>query len=147
MPRRSKSQELLDFEIAFYERLLASYPDFSDALMPLAEAYTRRGLHDKGLQADLRLTQLRNQDPIAWYNLACSYALLNRVEESLEALRRAFELGYADFTHLRRDPDLANVRHSPKYRQLLESIVSAKTLRSRQAEPHPNPQASGPPAA
>lgn len=147
MPRRSKSEELLDFEITFYERLLAAYPNFSDALIPLAEAYTQRGLHDKGLQVDLRLTQLRSHDPVAWYNLACSYALLKRLDESLDALRRAFELGYVDLTHVRRDPDLANIRHSPKYRQLLESLASARTLPSRQVAPHPKPQTSGPPAA
>lgn len=127
MPRRSKSQELLDFEIHFYERLLASHPDFSDVLIPLAEAYTRRGLHDKGLQVDLRLTQLRSQDPIAWYNLACSYSLLKRTDEAVDALRRAFELGYIDLNHLRRDPDLANIRQAPKYLQLIESIADLKS--------------------
>ena len=145
MPRRTKSEELLDFQITFFERLLAAYPDFLDALIPLAEAYTHRGLYDKGLQVDLRLIQLRGQDPTAWYNLACSYALTKRVEESLEALRRAFELGYSDLPHLRRDPDLANVRHSPKYRQLLESAASLHALR-RQAAPRPaTPQAGGTP--
>ena len=139
MPRRTKSEELLDFEIRFYERLLTAHPDFSDVLIPLAEAYTRRGLHDKGLQIDLQLTQLRSQDPIAWYNLACSYAQLKRVDESLDALRRAFELGYRDLNHLRRDPDLANVRHSPTYRQLVESLASSQALRSRQVTPQPNP--------
>ena len=135
MPRRTKSEELLDFEIHFYERLLSAYPDFSDVLIPLAEAYTRRGLHDKGLTIDLRLIQLRSQDPIAWYNLACSYSLLKRVDESIEALRRSFELGYSDFNHLRRDPDLANVRPSPKYRQLLES---AAMLKARPVGSSPN---------
>ena len=143
MPRRTKSEELLDFEITFYERLLAAHPDFSDALIPLAEAYTRRGLHDKGLQVDLRLTQLRDQDPIAWYNLACSYSVLKRIEESLDALRRAFELGYTDVGHLRRDPDLANVRHSPKYRQLLDSLASQRV---RPAAPHTNPHPGGQPS-
>ena len=136
MPRRTKSEELLDFEIHFYERLLSAYPDFSDVLIPLAEAYTRRGLHDKGLAVDLRLTQLRSQDPIAWYNLACSYSLLKRLDESIEALRRSFELGYTDFNHLRRDPDLANIRHAPKYKQLMDSVLS---LKARPVASAPNP--------
>lgn len=146
MPRKTKSEELLDFEIQFYERLLAAHPDFPDALIPLAEAYTRRGLHDKGLQVDLRLAQLRSEDPITWYNLACSYALLKQVDESLEALRRAFGLGYNDLSHLRRDPDLANIRQSPKYRQLVESLTSLQTPKLR--NPHPTtPPAAGQSAA
>jgi tetratricopeptide (TPR) repeat protein len=124
MPRRTKSEELLDFEIAFYEKLLRAYPDFVDALIPLGNAYTRRGLHSKGLEVDLRLTTLRAHDPLTWYNLACSYSLLKRLEESLTALRRSIELGYTDFAYVQKDPDLANVRQSPQYRQLLESLVS-----------------------
>ena len=125
MPRRSKSAELLDFEIQFYEKLLRAYPDFADVLVPLGDAYTRRGLHQKGLEIDLRLTQLRREDPLTWYNLACSLSLLKRLEESLEALRRAVELGYLDMDYLQQDPDLLNLRQSPKYREFLESFAAA----------------------
>jgi len=124
MPKRSKSEELLDFEITFYEKLLRAYPDFADVLIPLGGAYTRRGLYDKGLQIDLRLTELRGTDPLTWYNLACSYSLLGRVEEAVDALRQAFGFGYDDLTFLNKDADLANVRRSPKFRQLLESLTS-----------------------
>jgi len=124
MPKRSKTQDLLDFEIAFYEKLLQAYPDFVDVLIPLGGAYTRRGLYDKGLQVDLRLTQLRGHDPLTWYNFACSYSLLNRPDEALDALKQAFSLGYSDLAYLNQDPDLANVRRSPKFRQWLESLTS-----------------------
>lgn len=124
MPRRAKSDELLDFEIEFYEKLVTAYPDFLDALIPLGNAYTRRGLHAKGLQIDLRLTQLHGDDPLTWYNLACSYSLLNRVDESVAALRRAFELGYADLPYLQKDPDLTNTRRSPRYREFVDSVFA-----------------------
>ncbi len=124
MPKRSKSDELLEFEIHFYEKLVSAYPDFTEALIPLGDAYTRRGLYEKGLQMDLRLTQLRGNDPLTWYNLACSYSLLKRLDESLDALRRAFELGYRDATDMQKDPDLLNLRQSPKYRQFLASFTS-----------------------
>ena len=124
MPKRSRAQELLDFEITFYEKLLRAYPDFVDVLIPLGTTYTRAGLHDKGLVVDLRLTQLRPEDPLAWYNLACSYSLLDRVEEALEALRQAFNRGYTDLAYVQKDADLANLRRSPKFRQFLESLTS-----------------------
>ena len=123
MPRRSKSTELLEFEIAFYQKLLRAYPDFVDVLIPLGDAYTRRGLYEKGLEVDLRISQLRGEDPLTWYNLACSYSLLKRVDESMEALRRSVELGYADLPYLQKDPDLANLRQSEKYRLFLESLA------------------------
>lgn len=126
MPRRSKAQELLDFELAFYEKLLSAYPDFVDALIPLGDAYTRRGLPEKGLEIDLRLIRLRAHDPLIWYNLACSYSLLTRLDEALDALRRAVELGYADFEYLRRDPDLTNLRRLPKAREWLQTVVAQR---------------------
>ena len=66
MPKRTRAQELLDFEIAFYEKLLRAYPDFVDVLMPLGATYTRAGLYEKGLAVDQRLAQLRQEDPLAW---------------------------------------------------------------------------------
>lgn len=131
MPRRSKSQELLEFEIHFYEKLLSAYPDFVDVLIPLAAAYTKRGLFDKGLQVDLRLIQLRGQDSLSWYNLACSYSLLRRIDEALHALRRAFELGYVDVKYLQSDPDLANLRQSTQYRQFVLSCSSSSAAAER----------------
>ena len=127
MPKRTRAAELLEFEITFYEKLLRAYPDFVDVLMPLGTTYTRAGLYDKGLAVDLRLSQLRAEDPLAWYNLACSYSLLNRVEEAIDALRQAFGRGYTDLAYLQKDNDLANVRRSPKFRQLLESLTSPHT--------------------
>jgi tetratricopeptide (TPR) repeat protein len=124
MPRRNKTTELLEFEVRFYEKLLSAYPDFADVLIPLGNAYTRLGLYEKGLQIDLRLIQLRGTDPLTWYNLACSYSLLHRVDESMHALRRSIELGYHDLEYLQRDPDLVNVRRSSRYRELLESFVA-----------------------
>lgn len=140
MPRRSKVEELLDFEIHFCEKLVRAYPDFVDALIPLGHAYTRRGLYQKGLQVDLRLVQLRQQDSLMWYNLGCSYSLLNQLDDALAALQRAASLGYRDLDYLQKDPDLVNVRRSPKFRQLLESLLS---LSGSSANPSPS---SNPPA-
>ena len=126
MQKRSRSKEQLDFEIAFYERLLAETPDFVDALRALGEAYSRRGWYEKGLQVDEHLIRLKTEDPVVWYNLACSYSLLNRPEESISALRKAIGLGYDDFEYLLKDPDLAAAHRSPKLRQLLEARLTHK---------------------
>jgi tetratricopeptide (TPR) repeat protein len=133
MARRTKSEELLEFEISFYEKLLRRYPDFTDVLVPLANAYTRRGFHEKGLEIDLRLTRLRGHDPLNWYNLACSYSLLQRVDEAAVALRRSLELGYRDLGYLQKDPDLRNLRQSPHYRELLSTFAASLAGRPAQA--------------
>lgn len=132
MPRHSKAEELLDFEITFYEKLLRAYPDFVDALIPLGHAYTQRGLFDRGLQVDLRLIALRGDDPLTWYNLACSYSLLNRLDESLKALRRAFELGYSDLAALQKDQDLKALRQSPQFRDFLATYSAQLAAKAEQ---------------
>lgn len=130
MPKPSRAKELLEFEIAFYERLLRDHPNFVEALMALGEAYTRQGWYDKGLVIDQQLTRLRSTDPIVWYNLACSLSLVNRLDDALEALRQAVALGYDDFVFLSRDPDLATLRRSPKFRRFLETLSSSRSLES-----------------
>ena len=138
MSKRSKTRELLEFEVRFYENLLAASPDFSDVLLPLGDVYTRLDLHEQALAVDLRLTQLRVEDPLAWYNLACSYALLKRLDESLAALRRSVALGYDDVAYLQNDPDLNNLRQSPQYRVLLESVSALAAPKAK------GPRTTGP---
>lgn len=96
----------LDFEISFLEGVLKHRPNYVDALAPLAEAYTRQGAYEKGLEIDKRLAYLCQNDPIVHYNLACSYVLSGHTAKALTALKRAVRLGFWDIDHIGRDSDL-----------------------------------------
>jgi tetratricopeptide (TPR) repeat protein len=109
----------LAFEISFYEGILTEDPDFVDALLPLAEAYTRAGLHGKGLEADRRLARLCPKNPTVHYNLACSYALTGHPDEALAALEHAIELGYRDADFMLKDKDLASLHDDERFARLL----------------------------
>lgn len=109
----------LDFEISFYEALIKDKPDFVDALIPLANAYTKRGLYKKGLEVDKRLVGLRPDDEMVHYNLACSYSLLGNIDLALKTLEKAMELGYRDFNWMEKDKDLENLRNDKRYKELL----------------------------
>ena len=119
----------LDFEIRFYERLLQRHPDFVDALIPLGDAYTKRGRHDRGLAIDQRLTELRPDDPVIWYNFACSLSLVKRIPEALKTLAHAIALGYDEFDWILRDPDLAHVRRAPAFQAFLAKVRPPKRPR------------------
>lgn len=95
-----------DFEISFLEGVLKHRPNYIDALAPLAEAYTLRGLFEKGLEIDKRLAFLCKDDPVVHYNLACSYVLSGYTAKALTALKQAVRLGFSDMRHLQKDPDL-----------------------------------------
>jgi tetratricopeptide (TPR) repeat protein len=112
----------IDFELSFFDGILRRHPDFVDVLRVLGNNLTLKGRVKDGLEIDRRLVRLRPKDPLAHYNLACSYALLKRTDPALKALRRAIELGYRDFRYMSQDHDLDSIRHDPRYRQLLREF-------------------------
>jgi Flp pilus assembly protein TadD len=116
---RHADQSQLDFELEFFARILERHPNFVDVLRVQGNNLTLKGRYPEGLQIDKRLVQLRPTDPLAHYNLACSYALLKRQDQALRTLRRAVELGYRDFCYMREDRDLDSIRTDPRFRQLL----------------------------
>ena len=111
-----------DVDVELCEAALDADPDFVEALSFLGNTFTRRGLHEKGLELDLRLVRLRPEWPRANYNLACSYALLGRPEEALRALSTAVEYGFDDAQHLARDEDLKSLRDDPRFAELVARV-------------------------
>jgi tetratricopeptide (TPR) repeat protein len=116
---RATDQSQLDFELDFFGGVLASHPDYVDVLRVMGNLLTLKGRFAEGMNIDKRLVRLRPNDALAHYNLACSFALLKRPDQSIKTLRRAIELGYHDFRYMREDHDLDSIRHDPRFRQLL----------------------------
>jgi tetratricopeptide (TPR) repeat protein len=119
---RRLSQQQIDFELDFFSKILAQFPDYVDVLRVMGNLLTLKGRYAEGLQIDRRLIRLRPGDPLAHYNLACSYALLKKPDLSLKTLRQAVELGYRDFRYMREDRDLDLIRNDPRFRQLLREF-------------------------
>jgi predicted Zn-dependent protease len=109
----------IDFEISFYEKLVREKPDYVEALIPLAEAYTRKGRFQDGLEIDKRLSSLCQDDPTVHYNLACSYALVGDKDAAVATLQHAVALGYCDLKHLLRDEDLRSLVGHPGFKELI----------------------------
>ncbi|GIL82008.1 hypothetical protein Vretimale_1567 [Volvox reticuliferus] len=57
---------------------------------------------------------------VAQYNIACCYSMLDQVEEALKSLDAAMSSGFDNFDQIRRDKNLAKVRASPKFQQLID---------------------------
>ena len=112
-----------DFEIRFYEGVISRSPNYIEALIPLAELYTKAGLHAKGLEMDKRLAVLCPEDDTVFYNLGCSYALTGDKENALEALEKAVALGYRDSGHLQKDKDLKSLHEEDRYQKLVSRLA------------------------
>jgi tetratricopeptide (TPR) repeat protein len=105
----------LDFDIDFFEKLIARSPDSLEALRVLAELVSKKGLVHRAVELDRRLVQLLPDDFLARYNLACSFARAGRTDEAIDALSRAILLGYDDLEHMESDPDLESLHAHPDF--------------------------------
>ncbi len=117
--KRPREQSQLDFEIDFLGRILERDPYYVDALRAQAGNLAAKGQFARALQLDRRLVRLTPDQPIAWYNLACGYAILGMTDPAFMALQRSLELGYGLFRWMRRDPDLKAIRRDDRFARLL----------------------------
>ena len=111
-----------EFTIWFLEGVLEKYPTYVECLMYLGNAYTATGMYEKGLKADLKLVKLKPKDSLVHYNLACSFSLMERINESLKSLEKAIDLGYDDLMHLVNDSDLDSLRDEDGFKVLIHKL-------------------------
>jgi Flp pilus assembly protein TadD len=122
--KRLLSQSSLDhlgllFEVGIYEAALRREPERLPILEELGNAYARAGRLDLGLSIDRRICLIVPENPVAHYNLACTLSRMGATDEAALALRQALALGYHDRDHIACDPDLANLRASKQYGEIL----------------------------
>jgi Flp pilus assembly protein TadD len=117
---REKKQEL-----EFLQDIARRLPDDTNIMRALGDLYTRTGAYADGLRVDENLSRLCAEDPVVWYNLACSLSLSGRPDDALDALNRAVELGYNDYDAMKKDPDLTALHGDARFESLLEWIYSA----------------------
>ena len=123
-PKAAKSRSL---EIIFYENIIKERPDFVSALISLGDAYTRKGFYSEGLRVDRKLVNLKPDDPVIHYNLACSLSLTGKPKVALEELEKAVSLGYDDFSYILEDADLEAVRNSEEFKTFFNNLTKFKS--------------------
>ena len=126
-PLTTKEKRDLDIEIAFLEGLTQRDPKYVEALQLLGDNYTQRDRFRDGLAVDEHLAKLLPDDSMVFYNLACSYSLTDRIDESITALNKAVRLGYEDSKWMDTDPDLNKVRTDPRYQSIRHQLKKKHT--------------------
>ena len=111
-----------EFLAAIYAVETTRRPDNVAALAELGHVYTRLGRYQDGLAVDQKLVGFAPDDPTVRYNLGCSQALVGLLDEALETLELAVELGYEDASFMGEDADLTPLRSHPRFVALLARL-------------------------
>jgi tetratricopeptide (TPR) repeat protein len=115
--RRSDTADL-DIQIGFFEQLSLRDPDWVELLQALAESYAERGRHGDSVRIDEKLLRLKPDDLDIRINLALSLTLAGRLEQAIQEMDRAIDLGYRDIQWITKNPSLAPLRRHPGYGRL-----------------------------
>ena len=124
-PSRQQTRAL-DLQIKFMEGIVRRDPLYVDALQLLGDHYTQRGKYAQSLEVDERLSRLQPDDPLVYYNLACSYSLNRQFDLAVAALEKALNLGYRDLNWLAKDPDLRQLRKHSLFQRIADKLRRMK---------------------
>lgn len=83
---------------------------------------TDLGRYEEALAVDERTVELDPSDAVAWYNLACSQALLGKADAAFASLELAAERGFADAEAMDTDSDLDSIRGVPRFAKLARAV-------------------------
>lgn len=108
--------------IAVVESHLEWHPDDVRALHLGAGSLIVLGEEEHADRWLRRALEVDPSDPIVIYNVACNYALIGRVEESLDYLEHVVGNGTVSLDWMRNDSDLESLHSHPRYKALLEEV-------------------------
>jgi serine/threonine protein kinase/tetratricopeptide (TPR) repeat protein len=118
MGKKEMYQNLLQRRMSALENHLKQVPEDARARILLGTDYAEIGREEDALkELNLAMTMRANEASIL-YNAACLYSLLKRKPEAMDALRKAWEAGFRDVSHVRRDPDLALLHDEPDFERM-----------------------------
>ena len=93
------------------------------------------GRYESAAGAFRRCLDLRPQDSVAAYNLACAFALMGRSDAALEALGQAADAGFCyrvdAIESLRGDADLASLHEDPRFDALVARMFEQRERADR----------------
>ena len=104
-----------------YAEWVKTHPD--DATAWLRLGLSEANMNDAAAAGSLeKAVKLGADTPLDLYNVACGYALIGQKDKALDALGRAVAAGFSDRRLLETDTDLASIRDTDAFRQILGKV-------------------------
>ncbi len=110
----------LNNAIGQYENALRLQPKYLQALNNLALAHTKKKAYAEALSVFQRILIYWPDNIKTYYNIAAAYSRLNEIDKSINWLDQAVNKGYDNWDLIKTDPDLANIRDSLAYKELIK---------------------------
>jgi len=110
------------------ENHLKHVPEDARARILLASCYAAMDRPDDALRETNLALALRPNEAVVLYNAACSYGVLKRKAEALDALKQAWKSGFRDPEWARRDPDLEILHGDPEFEKLYAPPDATKII-------------------
>jgi Flp pilus assembly protein TadD len=115
--------------IALYESFVKSEPGNGRAWFNLGYALHYSREHARAVDAFQHAVTLNYHKPVASYNVACAYSMLNQKDKAFAWLDRSFTDGFSSKGNLKGDRDLDNLRSDPRFQRFLELAVNNKKVK------------------
>ena len=112
-----------DMEMRFMtilQRQIEWAPEDTRARILLAVRFARLSKPKEASEQLDKVFAIGSSDPHTMYNVACTYAIMDRKKEAIDALKRAIQAGFAEWDTILQDPDLTSLREEPEFRRVLE---------------------------
>jgi non-specific serine/threonine protein kinase len=113
--KREAYMNLLQRRLTALENHLKQVPEDARARILLGTDYAELGREEDALKELNLAVTLRAGEASILYNAACLYSTLKRKEAAMDCLKKAWEAGFRDASHARRDPDLALLHDDPEF--------------------------------
>lgn len=107
---------------AAWRALADADPANGFAWFRLGSSLQSAGKFDEAVAASTRAMEFPDVRARALYNIACARALQGRPAEALDALARAVDAGFRQKWALEGDEDLASIRATPRFKEILSKI-------------------------
>lgn len=122
MGRKDDEDKVRRRTIGLIERALEVNPDDARARYMGAANFATMGEKAKAIEwANLALRSSEDE-PMIFYNAACTFAVLDEHERAIDLLERAVQLGWGDRAWMENDSDLASLRDDPRFQMLLQRL-------------------------
>jgi tetratricopeptide (TPR) repeat protein len=111
------------FAISSYDMALNIDPDNHEALNLKGLAYYKMNNYTKAIECCTKALDANPSDGLVWYNYACYLTLDGKIDDGMEALKRAIEIDISHAKKAVRDNDFENARAEEGFMRIIEVVV------------------------